>query len=254
MKKLISVLLATVVFALAGRAQAANAVPQFGYVAPGWLPVQSFPLDQVWYAFGFQEGGISYYSIGGPPSANTPYWERFDPTGATYEAFFGAYVISNFKYAADWNKPNLQPSDIVNSANELVALGNVDQFAWLSFYNGQFGGPTGSSLVPGSLHILPADDGFFLVTFLVSTFSDLGSTTPPAPFVPPYSLFSSVVPQWQPITAEAFVLIKYDSVHANLLAIYGSGAQYNLLDGSHKNTPISTILQIGKMMAATTFQ
>jgi hypothetical protein len=252
MKKLFVLLAAfmTLAFAMPAPAQAANAVPQFGYIAPGWLPVQSFPLDAVWHAFGFQEGGISYYSIGGPPNGSTPYWERFDPTGTTYESFFGAYVITNFPFAQDWNKPNLQPSDILRTANELVALGNADQFAWLSFY----GGPTGSTLVPNSLHVFPADSGFFLVTFLVSTFSDMGAASPPAPFDPPYSVYQNVVPAYEPITAEAFVLIKYDFAHANLLAIYGSGAQYNLSNGTPKNTPAATIFQIGKMMAATTFQ
>ena len=167
MKKLLMFALSCLALSLAPAAQAAPSTPTFGYVAPGWLPVQSFDLSAVWGAFGFQETGTSYYSIGGP-TASSPYWERFDPTGATYEAFFGAYVVQNFKYASDWAKPNLQPSDIQNSAGELVALGVVDQFAWLSFYDAPYGGPTGSSLVPGSLTITPAPGGFFLVTFLVS--------------------------------------------------------------------------------------
>lgn len=255
MKRVLSFIVACFVFAIAPRAKAADLAPQFGYVAPGWtaVPPGPFDLSLVWSAFGFQETGLSYAFVGGPTDGS-PYWERFDPTGKTYEAFFGAYVIKNFKYASDWNKPHLQPSDIVNSANELIALGNVDQFAWLSFYNAPFGGPTGSTYVPNSLVILPADSGFFLLTFLVDTFSDLGSTTPPAPFVPPYSLYSSIVPQWQPITAEATVLVKYDPASGDFLAIYGSGANYTLTSGQHKNTPISTVVQIARMMAATTFQ
>lgn len=260
MKNLISMLFAVTLFALAGQARAADAVPHFGFVSPAWVAVPPGPFDltPVWSAFGFQESGLSYAYVGGPVDGS-PYWERFNPLGKTYEAFFGAYVIDNFKYAADWLNPdgtaktNMRPSDVVNSANELIALGNVDQFAWLSFYSAPYGGPTASTYVPNSLLILPAPNGYFLLTFLVQTTSDLGAPTQPAPFVPPYSTYASDVPPFEPVTAEATVLVKYDAAHANFLAIYGSGANYQV-DGHNKNTPLSTIVQIGQMMAATTFQ
>jgi len=251
MKKIVLLFSLIVLMLAPSLARADNLTPQFGFIAPGWLPIQSFDLSNVWHAFGKQESGVSYYSIGAPLSGNQT-WERFDPAGATYEAFFGAYVISNWPFASEWSKPDLQPADIQGSVNELVALGNIDQFAWLNFYNGQFGGPTGSSLVSGSLSTTKADNGYFLVTFAVNTFSDLGSTSPPAPFVPVWSTASGVA-QWQPLVAEAAVLIKYDAVHANFVAIHGSGANYALLDGTNKNTPLSTLTQIGQMMAATTF-
>jgi hypothetical protein len=250
--RIAAALLALAALTLAPKAQAADLAPSFGYLAPGWLPVQSFDLSGVWGAFGFQETGVSYYSVGGPANAETAYWERFDPLGTTYEAFFGAYVIQHFKYASEWHS-GMTAAEVQDSANELVALGNVDQFAWLSFYDAPFGGPTGSSMVPGSMHIAPAANGFFLVTFEVNTFSDLGSGTPPAPFVPPYGLYMTDVPAFQPIVAEAFVLITYDAPSGDFLAIYGSGANYHLSDGEDKNTPLSTLVQIGAMMAATTF-
>lgn len=166
MKKLIPALFALALLALAAPARAANLVPQFGYVAPTWVAVPPGPIDlsAVWHAFGFQESGLGYAYVAGP-SGSSPYWERFDPEGSSYEAFFGAYVISNFKYASDWEnadgsqKTNMHVSDVANSANELISLGVVDQFAWLSFYSAPYGGPTGSTYVPNSLVIVPAERG-----------------------------------------------------------------------------------------------
>ena len=264
MKKLIPVLFALAISALAGQASAADLVPQFGYVAPTWVavpgPTGPGPVDlsAVWHAFGFQESGLGYAYVAGS-TGSSPYWERFDPLGTTYEAFFGAYVIDNFKYASDWEnadgsqKTNMRVSDVVNSANELIGLGVADQFAWLSFYSAPYSGPTASTYVPNSLVIVPAPNGFFSLTFLVQTTSDLGAPTQPAPFVPPYSTYAADVPAFQPILVEAEVLVKYDVAHANFVAIYGSGANYQV-DGHDKNTPVSTILKIAQMMGATTFQ
>lgn len=254
MKAILSLVLAVFVFSLAPKAHAADKVPHFGYVAPGWVavPPGAFDLTPVWSAFGFPESGLSYAFVGGP-SGSSPFWERFDPSGTTYEAFFGAYVIKNWPFASDWNKPHVQVADVTRSANELIALGNLDQLAWLSFYNAYFGGPTGSSYVDGSLHIFPADDGFFLLTFLIDTFSDFGTTTPPAPWEPAYSPASGVS-AWQPIRAEASVLVTYDPASGDFLAIYGSGASYTMADGSKENTPLGTFVQIARMMAATSFQ
>ncbi len=249
--------------AFAQPAKAADLVPQFGHIDPAWVavpgPTGPGPVDlsAVWGFFGFQETGLGYAYVAGP-AGSSPYWERFDPEGASYQAFFGAYVIRNFKYASDWENPdgsqktNMHVSDVVNSANELIGLGIADQFAWLSFYSAPYGGPTGSTYVPGSLVIVPAPNGFFSLTFEINTTSDLGAPTQPAPFVPPYSMFSADVPAFQPITAVAEVLVKYDVAHANFVAIYGSGTQY-VVDGHNKSTPLSTIIKIAQMMAATTF-
>ncbi len=269
MRKLLSLLFAFAVLFTVGQAHAANLTPKFGYIAPGWLPVQQFDLSAVWQAFGKTESGVSYYSLGAPANANTTYWERFDPNGDTYEAFFGAYVItSGFPYGNEWTlngqqNPHLTPSDIPNSVNELISLGLVDQFAWLEYYNTQFGGPNPfpNPTSVSNVHVLPAPNGFFLVTFEVSTFSDLGasgqqllSTNPPSVWVPPYENFASVVPQWQPITAIAAVFIKYDVAHQNFVAIYTSGTKYSLSDGTQKATPLSTAVQLALMASQTTFQ
>ncbi len=256
MKKLLALLFSSIVVAFAGQAKAADLTPQFGYVAPGWFTVGAFDLSQFWQQAGFQESGISYAYIAGP-GPNGGYAERFDPLGPSYECFLGAYVIKNWKYASDWlnhdgTAKHMQPSDVVNSANELIALGIIDQAVWLTAY----GAPpqnTGSSLGKGPV-ILPDGDGFFLVTFTVNTFSDLGAPTSLYGFDPPYSVYSSVVPAFQPVTAEAFVLVKYDVPSGDFLVKYGSGTLYQLSNGQYKNTPASTIFQIGKMMAATTFQ
>ena len=147
MKQFLSVVLAVAALAIAPSAHA-DPTPNFGYVAPGWFTVGAFDLSAFWHQAGFQESGISYAYIGGPDQSG--YAGRFDPLGTTYEAFFGAYTISNFKYASDWNKPNLHPSDIVNSANELIALGLVDQAVWL----GAYGLPGAPEIASNILHKL----------------------------------------------------------------------------------------------------
>jgi hypothetical protein len=264
MKKMIAVLTASLALLAASTARA-DLTPNFGYVAPGWVavpgPTGPGPVDlsAVWHAFGYQESGLGYAYVAGS-NGSSPYWERFDPLGQTYQAFFGAYKITNFKYASDWENPdgsqrtNMHASDVTNSANELINLGIVDQFAWLSFYSAPYGGPTASSYVPGSLVIapIPTEDGFWDIAFEVNTTSDLGAPTQPAPFVPPYSTYANDVAPFAPITAVADVLIKYDVPSGDFVAVYGSGAIYQV-DGHQKSTPLSTAAQIARMMAATTF-
>lgn len=246
MKAFLSVVLAVATLVLAPSVSA-NPTPSFGYVAPGWFTVGAFDLSAFWHQAGFQESGISYAYIGGPDQSG--YAGRFDPLGTTYEAFFGAYTISSFKYASDWSKPNLKPSDIVNTANELIALGLVDQAVWLAAY----GLPGAQSSPIGSPIIVPAGNGFFSISFAVQTFSDLGAPTSLYGFDPPYSLFANDVPAYEPVVAEASVLMKCDPVTALCEVVYGSGANYQV-DGHAANTPLATLVQIGRMMAATTFQ
>ena len=264
MKRLIATLFVFTLITLPAVARAADLAPQFGYVAPGWIPVPGptgpgpVNLSPVWALFGLQETGLGYAYVAGPVGSST-YWERFDPLGSSYEAFFGAYVIDDFKYASDWENPdgsaktNMRVSDVVNSANELIALGDADQFAWLAFYSAPYGGPTSATYVANSLLIVPAPGGFFSLTFLVQTTSDLGAPTQPAPWVQPYATYASDVTAFEPITVEVEALVKYDVPHANFISVYGSGTNYEV-DGHDKNTPVSTIFQIAQMMAATTFQ
>lgn len=251
---LIAPLVALLCLLTARPARAADLSPNFGFIAPGWIQVPGTPFDlsAVWHAFGFQESGLSTAFVGAPkPGSST--WERFDPDGGTYECFFGTYVIRNFKFASEWHA-GMTAAEVTDSANELIALGNVDQFAWLSFYSAPFGGPTASTYVPNSLHITgPLPNGFFVLTFLVDTTSDLGTNTPPAPWVPPYSTFAAEIPMWEPIVVEASVLVKFDAPSGDFLAVFGSGAEYTD-SGEPKNTPAGTFVQIGEMIAATTFQ
>jgi len=87
----------------------------------------------------------------------------------------------------------------------------------------------------------------------VETSSDLGAPAQPAPWVPPYATYAADVPAFEPVTVVATVLVKYDAAHAEFLARYGSGAEYQV-DGHAKTTPLSTAVQVGQMMAGTTFQ
>lgn len=260
MKKTLALLATLFTLTLAGRASAL--APQFNYVAPGWVavPGPSGPgpvdLSDVWHAFGYQESGLGYAYVDGP-AGDSPYWERFDPEGGSYETFFGAYVVSNFRYASDWKNPDgsakaMRAADVVNSANELIGLGNVDQFAWLSFYSAPYGGPTASAQT-GPTVITPAADGFWRVTFVVDTTSDLGAPTGPAPWVPPFATYAGDVAAFAPIVVEASVLIKYDVPTDTFLAVYGSATHYQV-DGRDKNTSLGTIVQIGLMQAQTTFR
>ena len=258
MNLIASIALTFALLAVADPASASGLTPSYGYIAPGWTPPQVQDLTAFWRAAGLQESGFTSYSVGGPP-AGSPYFERFDPTGATYQDFFGTYVIDDFKYAGDWLNPDgtartdMQPCDVTRSAEELVALAVADQEAWLAFYSGQFGGPVATALVPGTLAVLPAGGGTFLVTFALSSYSDLGAPAPPAPFVPPYGLYASLVPAWQPVTLAVAGLVHYDAPHAEMLVVYGNATGY-LISGQPQVTPPATVVQIGRMAAATTFQ
>jgi len=87
----------------------------------------------------------------------------------------------------------------------------------------------------------------------VETSSDLGAPAQPAPWVPPYATYAADVPAFEPVTVVATVLVKYDAAHAEFLARYGSGAEYQV-DGRARVTPLATVVQVGQMMAGTTFQ
>lgn len=260
MKKLISILFAAALFAAAGRARALT--PQFNYVPTeyiavpgpdGHVPVNLTPFLA---AQGFQETGFGYAYVAG----GTPYWDHFNPLGDDYETFAGAYRLFSFKYAGDWKNPDgsaktMHKADVVNSANRFIALGIADQNAWLFFYSGQFGGPTASTYVPGSLFIAPVADpqGFWLITFRVTTESDLGAPTQPAPFVPPYSTYAGDVPAWEPVTVLASARVKYDVPSGEFVASYSSEALYQV-DGHPAATPPWTTAQLALMEALTTFQ
>ena len=262
MKKLTVMFITLLALTASGSARA-DLTPSFGYVAPGWVavpgPAGPGPVDlsAVWHAFGHPESGVGYAYVSGP-AGSSPYWEHFDPLGESYETFFGAYVVtSGFPFAADWENPDgtakthMTASDVTNSANELVALGDVDQFAWLSFYSAPYGGPTAATPT-GAPIVTPAAEGFWRVTFFVNTTSDLGAPTQPAPWVPPYATYAADVAPFEPVLVEASALIKYDVPSGDFVAVYGSAANYQV-DGHGENTPLGTVVEIGLMQAATTF-
>lgn len=241
-----------------------------GFVAPNWLPVGTTPLTPALAAVGLPETGIGYFSIGAD-TVNPAYFDRFNPNANTFLCFFGGYVLGDFPFASDWENPdgtqktNMTVADVQNSANELVRIGNADQFAWLSVFPPA---PFVSSLVPNSLVVLPAAplfpafNGWFLLSFEVSTVSELGADPAVVQSIspglgslyPPFSAFSSIVQPFEPYVAEALVLIKYDVAHHNFLAVYGNGVNWKSNDGHDHNTPVSTILQITSMMSQVTFQ
>jgi len=269
MKKALTLTVFTTLIALAATAEArADLVLHANSVAPGWLPVRSLPLTPALAAVGLPETGTGYFSVGAP-TVNPAFLNRFNPTAPTYLNFFGGYVLDNFPFAADWENPdgsqktNMTVSDAMRSANELVSIGNADQFAWLAAFPPA---PFVSTLVPGSLVVVPAKplfpslDGWFLLSFEISTVSELGADpanvsaqTGLNVVYPSFSQFSGLVPPFEPYIAEALVLIKYDVAHQNFLAVYGNGANWKTLDGRDHNTSVATIAQILSMMSQVTF-
>jgi hypothetical protein len=233
-----------------GAAHAADLVPQFGYLAPGFAPIQTVQAGQFWNAFGFQETGIGYYTSGGPKDASTTIWERFNPNSPYYQVFFGCYVIDNFATASEWNKPDLQVSDVQGSIQRLLALGSADQIAWLS----GFGDPHPNA-TPDPSSIVVIKDGPRLFTMYVrfATDSDLGFPDPQFGFYPGYNQFANLVAPNAPITVEAVLTFTYDDAHQNFVVVYASNAHWTLSDGTAKQTPAWVEAQQARMVGSTSF-
>jgi hypothetical protein len=245
MKKTIRFVLVMCAVGVARQA-AADVVPQFNYLAPGWLPLQTISLTPFWSAAGLPETGTNYYSLGAP-LPGSPYWERFDPNSPYYQAWFGAYVVGNFQFASEWEKPNLQPSDISQSVARVEALSVVDQDAWLEGYGNT---APNTQVVPNSTVVVPAGNGFFRVFYTLTSESDVGGTIPQYPFYPPYSTASNLVPPYQPVVIEATLLLKYLPVEKELIVIYASNTTWKLKDGSFHTTSLPVIAQQFEMSAA----
>jgi hypothetical protein len=244
-------ILALFLFAIGDRvALAADLVPSFGYLAPGFAPIQSIQAGQFWNAFGFQETGIGYYTSGGPKDSSTTIWERFNPTSPYYQVFFGCYVIDNFATASEWSNSDLQVSDIQGSIQRLLALGSADQIAWLSGFQDPHPNAT-----PDQRSIVVVKDGPRLFTMYVrfSTDSDLGFPDPLFGFYPGYNQFANMVSPNAPITVEAVLTFTYDNDHQNFVVVYASNAHWSLSDGTAKQTPAWVEFQQAKMVATTSF-
>jgi hypothetical protein len=231
-------------------ARAADLVPSFGFIAPGWLPPQTISMTPFWSAAGLPETGTNYYSAGAPGSPSTPFWERFDPSSPLYQAWFGAYVVDNFQFANEWNHAVVSVHDIPNSVQRVLALAAVDQIAWLTGF--QDPQPLAAP-IPSSLVVVPAANGYFLAYLQVRSHSDVGGTIPSFPFYPPYATLSSMVAAYAEVTLSAAILFKYISSKNELVIVYSSGTQWTTLDGASHSTPPSVMGMQLAMMADTTF-
>ena len=231
-------------------AHAADLVPDFNYVAPGWLQPLNISMTPFWSAAGLPETGTNYYSAGAPASPSSPGWERFNPSSPLYQAWFGAYVVDDFQFASEWNRPVVRVQDIPNSIQRVLALATVDQLAWLTGY--QDPNPT-ASVVPSSVVVLPAADGYFFVSTQMQTHSDVGGTIPQFPWYPAYSTYSSSVAPYANVTLNTACLFKYIPSSGELVVIYSSGTQWTMLDGAKHSTPPYVSAEQFAMMLATTF-
>jgi hypothetical protein len=222
-------------------------VPTFGYLAPGWLPPLSFPLDLAWAQAGYPERGTVFYSAGAPTSS--PAWERFDPRSDLYQAWFGAYVMDHFEFAREWSAPVVTIGDISNSIRRVLALSLVDQDAWLYAY----GNPTPSAVVvPHSLVTFPIGNNWFAMRYTLRTHSDVGATTPPFPWTAPFATYASIVDSYAPVTLDVVLVFTY-LPSGHLVAVYFSGTEWKTKDGTCHATPLSVILEQLQMLAHTSF-
>jgi hypothetical protein len=185
-----------------------------------------------------------------PASSSTPFWERFDPSSPLYQVWFGAYVVDNFQFADEWNHAVVTVDDIPNSVQRVLALGSVDQVAWLTGFQDPH--PLAAP-VPSSVIVVPMANGYFLAHLQIQTHSDVGGTIPSFPFYPPYATRSSMVSAYANVTLNAMLLFKYLSSKNELVIIYASGTQWTTLDGASHSTPTSVTALHLAMMAATSF-
>jgi hypothetical protein len=231
-------------------ARAADAVPHFDFLAPGWLAPQTIDMTPFWSAAGLPETGTNHYSLGAPASSSSPFWERFDPESPLYDAWFGTYVVDDFQFASEWDRPVVRVDDIPNSIQRVIALATVDQIAWLT----GFGDPhPEAAMDPSSVVVLPAANGYFLVLGRMASDSDVGGTLPDLPFYPPYSTVAAEVGPYAKVTLTTAALFKYLPSRGELVIVYSSGTEWTTLDGRpHATPPLVTAEQFA-MMAGTTF-
>lgn len=233
-----------VLFSTLGRAQTPP-VADFNFIAPGWTtPVNTIDMGQFWHPAGLQESGINYYLAGGPLSGATT-WERFDPLSPRYQAWTGAYVVTNFQFANEWTKSNLQVSDIPNSISRVLELGVIDQLAWLTGFEDP--APL-AQVIPSTVHTVKDSNGFFTVVALMNSHSDVGANVP-FPFVPPPS---PLVQPFAPVVLEIFLTFKYDPSHNVFLVAYASGTRW-LVQGVPHQTPLFVFGEQAEMLSHLQF-
>ena len=250
MKTIIRILacLTLLLFSLSAKA-APTLTPDFDLIAPGWIaPPLTQVMDPYWAAFGLPNRGINYYSSGAPTSPS-PYWERFDPTSPLYEAWFGAYVTTGFPCVSEWQNPT--STTIPCSVENVLALTSADQYVWLAAY----GDPSPLALVDTtSVRVFGPDcEGFFVVYAQMASHSDLGSPISLYGIDPPYSLYASDVPMYQPVTLNALARFKYDPCAGELVIAYMSGTEWETLDGACHSTPPDVIVDQLAMVFKTSF-
>lgn len=237
-------------WAISANALAADLVPHFGLIAPGFAPIQTIDMSQFWGPAGLPETGINYYTSGGPKAGSTN-WERFNPQSPYYQVWFGAYVIDHFSAAWEWSQPNLKVSDIPNTIQRLIVLSSIDQIAWLT----GFGDPhPNASAQLQSVEVIQTGPRKFTMYLRYDTDSDLGFPGPLFGFYPGYTPFANLVDPNAPVVYEAIVRFTFDDAHQNMLVQYASNCHWSLKDGTKKRTPLEVELQQGLMTLATTFQ
>jgi hypothetical protein len=245
----VAILLAPLALA-PSKALAADAVPHFGFIAPGWLAPQSIDMTPFWSAAGLPETGTNYYAAGAPASSSSPLWERFDPTSPLYQAWFGAYVVDDFQFASEWSHPHVRVADIPNSIQRVIALASVDQIAWLTGYEDPH---PEAAVDPSSVVVVPAADGYFLVLARMATDSDVGAEVAPFPWTQPESAVASEVSPYAKVTLTTAAAFKYLPSRGELVIVYWSGTEWTTLDGARHATPAFVTLEQFTMMARTTF-
>jgi hypothetical protein len=248
--KIKSLALLVLAWSVSSGALAADLVPQFGYLAPGFVSIQTINMAQFWGPAGLPETGTNYYTSGAPKAGSTD-WERFDPLSPYYQVWSGAYVIDNFSAASEWNSPDPAVSDIPNTIQRLILLASVDQIAWLT----GFGDPhPKASPEPKSVEVVKDSPRNFTLYVRYDTDSDLGSPNPLFGFYPGYSSFANLVAPNAPVLYEAIVKFTYDEAHQNMLVRYSSNCHWSFNDGARAVTPLEIEVQQGLMMLATTFK
>lgn len=229
---------------------AADVVPQFNYVAPGFAPIQTIDMTQFWSQFGFPERGTNYYTSGGPATPSTANWERFNPQSPYYQVWFGTYIVSNFSAAAEWDSPNLEISDVQASVARTLQLAAADQIVWLSGYLDPHPNAT---IDQSSVKVFKAGPRKFSIYAKINTDSDLGYPDPLFGFYPGWTKYATLVEPNAPVSLDAVMTISYDDAHQNFIVQYASNCHWTLSNGTKKRTPLWVEAHQAAMMVATTF-
>lgn len=217
--------------------------PNFHYIAPDWTEPQSISMDHAWASAGLTERGTNHFIVGAPSLSTSPVWSRFDPLSPLYQAWVGAYVVSDFQYANEWTKPYLAVTDIPDSVQRVLTLATVDQLAWLTAY----GDPSPKAdVVPSSVAVMPIVSNYFGIYCRMESHSDVGAPTLPYPWYPPPS---NEVDPFAPITLHSTAIFKYIKDAERLVVAYSAGVEWHTKGKVHHSTPVNIYVQQALLLA-----